>query len=327
MSKIIVSGGKQRTRTLGVKEWSQYEGGTVLVIDTDTQQVLHKHEYLSPEEYTPDTPDVSVLFKAATVVGNTLYACTQTEVIVYSLPEFKQLNHISSPCFNDVHHVTPTERNTLLVVSTGLDLIIEMDMQGNTVNEWFTVETSDWKRFDRSLDYRKIVTTKPHHSHPNFVFQYKDNIWVTRFEQKDAVCLTAEGRIVIGTESPHDGHIRSNHAYFTTVDGHIIEASMDTQEVTRRFPLRNIYGDENPMGWCRALCVQNENSFIVGFSRIRASKIHRNLLWAKKYFEDGNKTESLPTRIASIDINNESINWEFDLEPHDLNAIFSINLW
>ena len=41
-------------------------------------------------------------------VDGVLYATTQTEVILFELPWLRQLQHISLPFFNDVHHVRPT---------------------------------------------------------------------------------------------------------------------------------------------------------------------------------------------------------------------------
>ncbi|MDC0434926.1 hypothetical protein OAM69_04725 [bacterium] len=101
-----------------------------------------------------------------------------------ALRDFVQQAHLSLNCFNDVHHVVPTEHKTLLVVSTGLDLVVEIDMTGKIVREWFTIESSDWSRFSRSTNYRKVLSIKPHHSHPNFVLQHDGQVWAARFEQK-----------------------------------------------------------------------------------------------------------------------------------------------
>ena len=46
---------------------------------------------------------------------------------------------------------------------------------------------STWKKFSKSIDYRKVATTKPHAAHPNFICEYNSDFYVTRFEQKDVI--------------------------------------------------------------------------------------------------------------------------------------------
>ena len=36
-----------------------------------------------------------------------------------------------------------------------------------------------WERFDPEVDYRQVPTTKPHETHPNFVFIVEEDVWVT----------------------------------------------------------------------------------------------------------------------------------------------------
>ena len=81
-------------------------------------------EYQSPAEARANENSSNV-FKAGTLIGDTLYACTSTEVLIFKLPEFKQIGYISLPCFNDVHHVTPSSDGNLLVASTGLDMVVK----------------------------------------------------------------------------------------------------------------------------------------------------------------------------------------------------------
>lgn len=325
MSKLFVSGGKQRTQTLGVKEWSQFEQGVVLMLDAESGELLERHDYSTPAQYLPDSGNPSVLFKSASLVGNRYYACTQTEVIVYELPDFTISAHISLPCFNDVHHVTPTERASLLVVSTGLDLVVEINLSGDIINEWYTFEDANLNRYSKSEDYRKILSTKPHISHPNFVFEYNEAIWVTRFEQKDAICLTGPGKIHIGNANPHDGHVKGHNVYFTTVDGHIVQANLDSRKIERIINIQDYFDGSKSLGWCRGLAPVDKNQFIVGFSRIRASSLHSNLMWAKKWLDQGDQIQSLPTRLVCLNTAQKNLNWQLDLEPHGLNAIFSIH--
>src|SRR5689334_13759813 len=104
---LLVVGGQQREarsmRDLG-DDWYGYGRG--IALEVGNGEIACRLDYVSqPGTCLPTDP---ILFKSATVRGDRLYACTQTEVIVYSLPDYTQLHHISQPWFNDVHHVTPT---------------------------------------------------------------------------------------------------------------------------------------------------------------------------------------------------------------------------
>ena len=83
----------------------------------------------------------------------------------------------------------------------------------------------------RGVDYRKVRTTS-HTTNPNHVFCIRDEIWVTRFEQRDAISLSDPGRrIDIGLERVHDGVVHGDYIYFTTVDGKIVLVSIETLTV------------------------------------------------------------------------------------------------
>ena len=76
-------------------------------------------EYKTPPEARASN-ESSHSFKSATLVGNKLYTCTSTEVLIFEVPSFKRIGYISLPCFNDLHHVTPTPEGNLLVANTGI---------------------------------------------------------------------------------------------------------------------------------------------------------------------------------------------------------------
>src|SRR5262249_5674715 len=158
--------------------------------------------------------------------GNSLYLCTSTEVMVYDVRGFQRTLHLSLPCFNDLHHVCPAGNGNLLVAVTGLDMVVEIAPSGEILREWGVLGASPWERFSRDIDYRKVLSTKPHASHPNFVFHTGEDIWVNRHQQRDALCLTDPSkRIDIAVQVAHDGHVFQDFVYFTTVDGHIVVAN------------------------------------------------------------------------------------------------------
>src|SRR5258708_13934169 len=126
MNKFYVSGGRlRRTVSPKLEEWQSCEQALLIEVDPATNQSRVCVEYISPPEVCPDGLP-AILFKSATIQGNKLYVCTSTEVLVYELPNFRLQHYISLPCFNDLHHVCPTQRVTLLIVVTGLDMLVEI---------------------------------------------------------------------------------------------------------------------------------------------------------------------------------------------------------
>jgi hypothetical protein len=263
------------------------------------------------------------VFKAGTIVGDTLYACTSTEVLIFKLPEFNKIGYISLPCFNDVHHVTPSADGNLLAASTGLDMVVKFTPQGKILTEWDVLDEPLWSRFSRHVDYRKVESTKPHKSHPNFVFELDGRVWATRFHQRDAICLEDRTqRIDIGDMRPHDGLVWGNRVYFTTVDGRVVIANTRTLQVDNITDLKQIDGQNALLGWCRSLLPVDEKRIWVGFTRVRKTKFQENIMWVKKAFHEGMGVK--PTHISLYDIKENQRLQEFDLEPHGMNIIFSI---
>jgi hypothetical protein len=323
MSGLYVVGGTLRSRLFKpLAEWNSCKKALIVQVDPDARKSEVLVEYDSPAEACPaDSP--SILFKAATIADDKLYVCTPTEVLVYQMPGFSLLHYVSLPCFNDLHHVRPTPEGNILVADTGLDLVVEVTPQGKLLREWSVIGEDTWKRFSRDVDYRKVPETKPHMSHPNHVFQLGDEVWVTRFEQRDAISLTRPGRrIDIGVQRPHDGYVIGDWIYFTTVDGHVVVANRHTLKVEGVFELNSIDNPEHlVLGWCRGVAVMEKDKVWVGFTRIRSTRFKENLVWAKQGFE----TRRKPTHIALYDLAKKQCLDEIDMEPDGVGVLFSIH--
>jgi len=331
LTGFYVTGGVQRTTANFRKEWNQYREARILRVDFPSGSINSCVNYVSPPEFCVTGLSPSIAFKSSSIFENRLYACTATEIIVYQLPDFQQLAHISLPCFNDIHHVQACEGAKLLVAVTGLDMALELDENGTVLREWDVLGQPLWQRFSRTMDYRKIATLKPHHSHPNYVFKIDNDIWVTRFMQKDAICLTDSGkRFAIDVERPHDGIYHDGRVYFTTVDGNIVVVDPIRQSVIAVHDL-NEFSDARlshagiALGWCRGLVVLENELIVVGFSRLRPSKLRENWRWARHRFGMKEIAGDLPTRLALYDLRNGRLCWERNLEDNGLNAIFSIH--
>lgn len=318
---MYVTGGKQRKSLLELKEWVMFEAGMVLEVDPAAHCVQPRLEYVSPPEALPDEGG-GTLFKAGAVVDGRFYVCTSTEVLIYEAPDFAPAGYLSLPCFQDLHHACPTPDGTLLVVSTGLDLVLETTPEGRVLREWSALGGDPWQRFSRAIDYRKVASTKPHASHPNYAFLLEDEVWVTRFAQRDAICLTApQEPIHIDIERPHDGILQGDSIYFTTVNGWVVIADRRTRAIQKAVDLNQIANPEQLiLGWCRGVLPVDGRYAWVGFSRIRPTKFQENLRWMRSGFRPYEK----PTRIALCDLEEQAILQEIDLEPYGLNSVFSI---
>jgi hypothetical protein len=320
---LYVLGGQQRgARPMsGGLDWYEYERGLILEVDPETGSVEQRLSYQSPPGTRVEEEPV-VLFKSATLVDDILYACTQTEVMSYRVPGFEPCSYLSLPRFNDVHHVRPTAEGGLLVAISGLDQVVELGPDGSLRREWSAIEGErPWDRFDPAIDYRLVRTTKPHHAHPNHVFQIDDEVWATRFEQRDAISLTRPGRrIPIDLERPHDGLVHDGRVWFTTVNGKIVVADTASLAVVEVIDLTELQASAEPLGWARGIHLDAAGGLWVGFSRIRPTKFRENVAWVARGFKNVR-----PTRIDRYDLASRRLTHSIDLEPAGLSAVFSIH--
>ncbi len=317
---IYVVGGHVRQNLFRkLEEWQSCDKAMIVHLDPSTEESTICVEYSSPPEFCPDQSP-AILFKSAALTDQTLYACTSTEVLVYNLPEFQLVNRVSLPCFNDLHHVCPTRRGTLAVAVTGLDMVVEVTPAGEVVREWSVLGEDIWSRFSREIDYRKVPTTKPHRSHPNHVFELEGELWVTRFEQRDAICLTRPCRIDIGVERPHDGLLFANRLYFTTVSGQLFIVDPSTRAVTHVYDLNKMHPEPRKvLGWCRGLLPLDERHIWVGFTRVRPTKFKENVAWIKN-----GSARHKPSHIGLYDLQKQECVQEIPLEPHGIGVVFSL---
>jgi hypothetical protein len=321
MSALYVSGGQQRQRRPMLADpdvWYEYERGLLLRVEPVGGAVQVCVDYVSPPEAcAPQSPQV--LFKSASRQGDRLYACTQTEILIYQLPQFELSGYISLPCFNDVHHVVPTPAGTLLVANSGLDMVLELSMEGQLRRTWGVLDKDPWQRFSRSVDYRLGVSTKPHRAHPNYVFQLGEDVWATRFQQRDAICLTRPGvSIAIGGERIHDGVLSGGWLYFTSVNGQVIVVDPYRHTVEERIDLTAMHEAGTLLGWCRGILPDGPRAWI-GFSHIRPTRLRENVAWVARGFR-----HVRTTHLGYYDLARRRCLAEIDLQSHGLDAVFGI---
>lgn len=327
MNELLLLGGRQRGSAVAGSEWHYYDKAVALAVSMDGKSCRQVLEHVTPPHLCADV-EPSITFKAGTVHDGLRYACTQTELMIYRLADWSVQEQISLPCFNDVHHVIPTSTGTLLAANTGLDRVVEVSRGGEIINTWPVLDEPLWERFSPVVDYRKIVTTKPHKSHPNFVYEQDGDYWVVRHLQKDAICLASPSkRIAIDHGGPHDGEKHGEHIYFTTVNGAVVVANLETLQIDRVIDLNVYEQGTRPLGWCRGLHVLDDDRFIVGFSRLRPTVVKGAVAWMKRQVKSrlGRENyDSQPTHITCYNHRRGEVEWTLDLEPYGMNAIFSV---
>lgn len=327
MKELCVVGGRQKDpRDIHVKEeWHHYQQGVIGQVNLDSGLVSESLVYVSPPENCP-VRDASILFKAGTLRDNRLYVSTPTEALVFRPNDWTLESRVSLPMFNDVHHVLPTSPGRLLVVNTGLDMAVEVDMDGEIKNEWWLADEEPWERFSKDVDYRLVHTLKPHYQHPNFAFSFGGALWCTRAFSGDAVCLTDHRPKMEVIRHPviHDGIPVGDFVYFTCVDGKIIRVDGLTGKPERVFDLQKMVGTDTPLGWCRGIEILDQDHVAVGFSRLRPTKWGENVRWIKHQF-GGDGQRLRPTRISVFNLTKEELVAEYNLEGIGLNAVFSMH--
>jgi hypothetical protein len=319
---FYIVGGRER-KDGNRPEWQSCDRALILYAESASGQVHSVVEYVTPPE-TCSGEDPAILFKASTLAGNQLYACTTTEVLIYSLPQFQLKHYISHPHFNDVHHVAPIEGNRLAVVSTGLDLVVVMSLEGEVLEELSACEEPLWTRFRKEVDYRRVLTTKPYKVHANYAFCLNEKLWVTRADRSDAVCVERpEQRFQFGGAYPHDGVIRYGRIYFTTTDGQVWVFDAETRECIRCVDLNNIGGGSGPLGWARGIEVLSPERVVVGFTPLRPTRWKQKLGWVAERF--GAAPMITRTHVAAYDLAAQKLLWEIPLYEHGLDVIFAVH--
>ncbi len=316
-----ITGGIHKKNAILKESWHTHKCGFISRVNLEDGNIERVLSYESPITACP-SKDPSILFLSSFYKDKLLYTCTKTEVLIYDVRNFELVRYISLPCFNDVHHVFPKPNGHLLVAITGLDRVVEIDEKDEIVRVWSTCGELSNERFSERIDYRKVLTTQPHKSHPNHIFSLNEDVWVTRFEQKDAINISKPGeRIAIDIAKPHDGLVWKDWVVFTVIDGHILFVDKFSLKVVRTVNLNQLYLDSDySLGWCRGIAMLDTDYILVGFTRLRPTILHENIGWVRHKLGVKKSIGDMPTRIAKVDIKNMKICWETSLEMDGLGA-------
>ncbi len=322
---FIVSMGIPKQNVKQLNEGFRFEKAVIQLIDWNRKKVVKEIEYSSPEKHVGK--NLSIQFKGSCLHGEDYFVVTNTEILRYDLNSWCLEDVISLKSFNDLHGVIRSG-NCLYIVNTGLEMIQIFDLERQViVDEINMTVRPTWERFDPDKDYRLIATTKPHEAHVNHVFQIDGQIWATRGQKREAVNIKdfsqkiqlppVEGDKVVLC---HDGIVRSDKVYFTTVDSHILVFDKENKALIDDYDIRSMNTTGYSLGWTRGLEIVGERAFL-GLSKMRATTFKDYTSW----FIRGQQ-KAMPSSILNIDMNKREITDYYIMENHKGHAIYTISL-
>lgn len=319
MPRLFITGGRQRPTAFRRKaEWHCYDQARLVELDTEAGHAQVRLRYQSPAARCP--PEMpSHVFKAGSWDGPHVLVCTQTEVLWVDPDTWTVARRASHKWMNDVHHAARIG-GRVHVVSTGLDAVLVLDETGAVVETVGALGTDPFLRFDPARDWRQVPTTKPHGAHPNYVFGQGGRTWITRFEQGDCLEPQTGRTLPLSSTRIHDGVVDRGRVWFTSVDGHVIEADPNSGRVLATHDLTRFADDDRPLGWCRGLFRQKGITF-VGFTKVRSTRFKENLSWLRGPL---NRPDARATRVAAYDLAAGEKRGEWALDHLGFDAVFSI---
>lgn len=305
------------------EEGFRFDGAVIQIIDWPQKKIIKEIVYTPPSEHLEN--GLSVQFKGAAIFENQYFVVTNTELIIYNMSNWTIEKVISHPSFNDLHGVLPL-RDKIYICNTGLELIQELDYSGNIVNEINIASTATSDRFDRIKDYRTIATTKPHEIHVNHLFILNEDLWATQGNLRSAVNIeNRTAKLVFSdlfmpeeTILCHDGIIKGDHIFFTTVNAHIVIFDKNTKRLVKDIDVNQLNSSDRAIGWTRGLHVVGNSAFL-GITAMRHSKFKNYIKW---FLRKGRQT--MPSSIIEIDLESEKIIDSYEMEKYQGHAIYSI---
>lgn len=120
--------------------------------------------------------------------------------------------------FNDIHSLSPSSAGNILVVSTGIDGVLEVNPDNMSEIKWDWLATEngystnmvgEQRIIDRTFDYQAIETATPEHTtHINSCFEVEPGkILATLFHQGEVILIdkhTKESQVMLnGLKNPH----------------------------------------------------------------------------------------------------------------------------
>lgn len=325
MQRLLITGAIERPDGFELGDGKYYGAAKLLRLDLESGNI---ETLLSLEEGNENYPSEhpNLQFTAGQVDRDQLWLPTDTEIRVYSYPELTLNRVISHPFFQNVHSVH-LHGDEIVVTCTGLDMVAVLDRDSGACKQLFNVDGKDpWYRHCADTDYRQVHSTRPHDGHPNYVYKWRDQLWVTRCTQEDAVCLPgASQRLNISgdnkTIAVHDGHLINDKVYFTSVDGWILIGDPDQLKVVDSINLNKLDSGKTTRGWCRGIWLDGHRIH-VAYSRLRKTRSKSRVSWVKQMVKQ--RPASACASIVTYDLEARKIVREYSLDEDKIHAIYSL---
>lgn len=235
-------------------------GGIIVHYDLEQKAILNSHEILVPG--------------GSCFLGDRILVASQIKNYIEVLDKnLTLLSIINNSLFNNVHSIFVTEDRTLIVTSTGLDAIIEIDLEGNLIWKWFAFEHGydkdmfgNKREINCDRDYTNIdFPTLYHTTHVNAAIVDPKNsgkILATLFHQGEIVRVDKVTgqveKVVSGLKNCHSlQHVDKTFICSNTKEGEVI--LFDEQ-----FKKINLLKFDSK--WIQDATITEWNTFLVGDS-------------------------------------------------------------
>lgn len=332
--KLLISGGIGSGIDFKKDEAFQYHTAVLLLLNTKNENVEYLFEYkISENSDHYFSNDAACTFKSFFKINkDKIILCTNTELIIFNVRKKEIIQTISHPLMNDVHHailyqekyyVANTGRDSVLILNKKGALLEEVNLS-NDLNIDFLKSVS--YRFKDINDFRKVPSTKPHLVHPNYISVINNEIYVTRFFQKDLFSIDSNKKIKIEAGNPHDGIISNNGLFCTTTNGKIFRKFQSKNyiyDLEKWGEYKYFYKDRS-IGWQRGVLPLEHNKFWVGYSALRPSRSIEYLIDIKHKLRGKKLVKSAPTRVDFYDYSTKELIKSIRLDNY-ISAIFSID--
>ncbi len=262
-----------------------------------------------------DAATVGHSFKGAALHGDGLWLCTERE-LVHVDRAGTPIESWSHPWLNDCHHVRVVEGDLHVAVS-GLDAVCVV----SPAREPSLCFLGGVDGAPPPGDLR-AADLKPHALHPNFVARHGGELWVTCGATGQVMHLSSRHVVDVADVPIHDGISFADGLLFTAVDGRLIWVDPQTG---RRRTLVDLRGPGEPLGWCRGVAVRDGVAWI-GFSRLRATTLRRNLAWARGWLRGRQVATRRPTRLVGVELASGRICDELTLEAMGIDALYTVEV-
>lgn len=204
----------------------------------------------------------------------------------------RTIDVMGNTLFNDIHSLSDTVRGNLLVTSTGIDGILEIEFNHleNVVWDWIATENGydekpngEKRTIDRELNYQEISTTTPEHTtHINSALNYQpEKILATLFHQGQLIEIDIRTK---KTKTLLDG-MKCPHSIRTRRDGYLISDSRNNRVLLLddTFNIAKVF-QEN-YDWIIDAVELRDGSYMIGDSNnSRLVKVHENGSYVDSFY-------------------------------------------